>query len=63
MRSGVHQHGEAVSIASAGYFGAKVSLGDRARDEITRHELVQTMAGGAGLGQLTHELERSPDGR
>ena len=42
-------------------------MGDWARDEITRDELVQTMAGGAELDQLTHELERqlgrTPNGR
>jgi hypothetical protein len=42
-------------------------MGHWARDEITRDELVQTMAGDAELDQLTHELERrlgrTPDGR
>ncbi len=33
-------------------------MGDWARDEISRDDLVQTMAGGAELDQLTHELER-----
>jgi simple sugar transport system ATP-binding protein len=33
-------------------------MGNWARDEITRDELVQTMAGGAELDELTHELER-----
>ena len=33
-------------------------LGDWNRNEISRDELVQTMAGGAELDQLTHELER-----
>ena len=33
-------------------------MGNWARSEITRDELVQTMAGGAELDQLTHELER-----
>ncbi len=33
-------------------------LGDWARNEISRDQLVQTMAGGAELDQLTHELER-----
>ena len=34
-------------------------LGNWARKEITRDQLVQTMAGGAELDQLTHELERA----
>jgi simple sugar transport system ATP-binding protein len=33
------------------------SLGNFAKDEITRDELVRMMAGGAELEQLTHELE------
>jgi simple sugar transport system ATP-binding protein len=33
-------------------------MGNWARDEITRDELVQTMAGGAELDQLTHEIEQ-----
>lgn len=33
-------------------------MGNWARDEITRDELVQTMAGGAELDQITHELQR-----
>jgi len=36
-------------------------MGNWARSEITRDELVQTMAGGAELDQLTHELERQLD--
>ena len=36
-------------------------MGNWARNEITRDELVQTMAGGAELDQLTHELERQLD--
>ena len=38
------------------------SLGNWAKDEITREELVQLMAGGAELDQLTHELESSRNG-
>ena len=34
-------------------------LGNWARKEITRDQLVQTMAGGAELDELTHELERA----
>jgi simple sugar transport system ATP-binding protein len=34
-------------------------LGNWARNEISRDQLVQTMAGGAELDQLTHELERA----
>jgi simple sugar transport system ATP-binding protein len=34
-------------------------MGNWARNEITRDQLVQTMAGGAELDQLTHELERA----
>ena len=34
-------------------------LGNWDREGITRDELVQTMAGGAELDQLTHELERA----
>ena len=34
-------------------------LGNWARKEITRDKLVQTMAGGAELDELTHELERA----
>jgi simple sugar transport system ATP-binding protein len=33
-------------------------VGDWARDEITRDALVQTMAGGAELDELTHEIEQ-----
>jgi simple sugar transport system ATP-binding protein len=33
-------------------------MGNWARDEITRDALVQTMAGGAELDQLTHEIEQ-----
>src|SRR4051795_8872103 len=36
-------------------------MGNWARDEITRDALVQTMAGGAELDELTHELERTLD--
>ena len=34
------------------------SLGDYAKDEISRDELTRLMAGGAELDQLSHELER-----
>ena len=34
-------------------------LGNWGRKEITRDQLVQTMAGGAELDELTHELERA----
>jgi len=34
-------------------------LGDWNRGEISRDDLVQTMAGGAELDQLTHELEKT----
>ncbi|KWX05686.1 sugar ABC transporter ATP-binding protein [Carbonactinospora thermoautotrophica] len=34
------------------------SLGDFAKDEITREELTRLMAGGAELEELSHELER-----
>jgi simple sugar transport system ATP-binding protein len=34
-------------------------MGNWGRKEITRDQLVQTMAGGAELDQLTHELERA----
>jgi simple sugar transport system ATP-binding protein len=33
-------------------------IGDHAKGEVTRDELVREMAGGAELEQLTHELER-----
>jgi simple sugar transport system ATP-binding protein len=33
-------------------------MGNWDRKEISRDELVQVMAGGAELDQLTHELER-----
>jgi simple sugar transport system ATP-binding protein len=36
------------------------SLGDYAKAEINRDELVRLMAGGAELDQLSHELERPP---
>ena len=36
------------------------SLGDFAKSEIARDELVRLMAGGAELDELSHELERPP---
>ncbi len=36
------------------------SIGDHAKSEITREELVTLMAGGAELDALSHELERDP---
>ncbi len=38
------------------------SLGNFAKDEIPRDELVRMMAGGAELDQLTHELESTGNG-
>jgi len=38
------------------------SMGNFAKEEITRDELVQMMAGGAELDQLTHELESAGGG-
>jgi simple sugar transport system ATP-binding protein len=36
------------------------SLGNLAKGEVTRDELIGLMAGGAELDQLTHELKRPP---
>ena len=36
-------------------------VGDYARGQVTREELIRQMSGGAELDALTHELERSPE--
>ena len=36
-------------------------IGDYAKGDVTREELVREMAGGAELDQLTHELEGSSE--
>jgi simple sugar transport system ATP-binding protein len=36
-------------------------IGDYARGEVSRDELIRQMAGGAELDALTHELQRSPE--